>query len=306
MMSLQWDLFMKLSDTDTIIPGSVLVGENTAAIRLDKHQNIVQSNETAQRWLNAKNGDLGILNERSLAARHVFLCDRKYRSINIADLLQNRLTDPYVGINHQSQTVWTQVHILNDGVQQDYKILLLTDVSELVNELMSLQQLAENASTKDLHTGLFNRRHAMHLLDQMHHHAKRYQSPFSIAMIDIDHFKRINDTFGHAFGDKALARIAEIILSNFRETDFCARYGGEEFLVMMPETDATNAILTIDRLRQQISELKWQEIHRPITVSAGVVEWAPKQSIEQLIFLSDQRLLTAKKAGRNQVCGELA
>jgi diguanylate cyclase (GGDEF)-like protein len=145
----------------------------------------------------------------------------------------------------------------------------------------------------------------MERLEQMHHYAKRYQSPFAVAMIDIDHFKRINDTFGHNFGDQVLARLAQVIKRGFRETDLCARFGGEEFLVLMPETETNDAILSLDRLRQQVSELKWDNMQRPVTISSGVIAWQPNKSIEQLIFLADQRLSTAKKAGRNQVCGDL-
>ena len=99
--------------------------------------------------------------------------------------------------------------------------------------------------------------------------------------------------------------MANVIGKSFRETDLCARFGGEEFLILMPETETGAAILSLDRLRQQISELKWTQMQRPVTISSGVVRWQMNKSVEQLIFLVDQRLGTAKKAGRNQVCGDL-
>lgn len=300
---------MNASDTQAasnMLKSGVVVGRNTAVLRINDQQQATEANPLAIKWLCSEQSQTIELNDRWLADQEVFLCDRQYRGLPVKKLISGSLDDPYVGINSNAGTRWVQSQLIAAPGAADDQLLILTDVTDLVNELIALQQKAEDADTQDFTTGLYNRRYAIQRLDQMHQYAKRYQSSFALAMIDIDHFKRLNDTFGHTFGDEVLTRLAQVIKSNFRETDLCARYGGEEFLVLMPETDAHDAIMTLDRLRQQVSELKWQEMHRPVTISAGVVEWEQHKSLEQLIFLSDQRLLTAKNAGRNQVCGNLA
>ncbi|TCS43957.1 GGDEF domain-containing protein [Reinekea marinisedimentorum] len=300
---------MNASDTRTasnMLTNGIVVGRNTAVLRINEQQQAIASNPQALKWLGNEKSPRLELNDSWLAEQEVFLCDRQYRSLSVKKLISQNLDDPYVGINSQAGTRWVQVQRSSAADETGDQLLILTDVSDLVNEIIGLQQKAEDADTQDYTTGLYNRRYAIQRLDQMHQFAKRYQSAFALAMIDIDHFKRLNDTFGHTFGDEVLSRLARLIKNNFRETDLCARYGGEEFLVLMPETNAHDAIHTLDRLRQQVSELKWQEMQRPVTISAGVVEWEPNKSLEQLIFLSDQRLLTAKNAGRNQVCGNLA
>ena len=300
---------MNASDTRTasnMLTNGIVVGRNTAVLRINEQQQAIASNPQALKWLGNEKSPRLELNDSWLAEQEVFLCDRQYRSLSVKKLISQNLDDPYVGINSQAGTRWVQVQRSSAADEPGDQLLILTDVSDLVNEIIGLQQKAEDADTQDYTTGLYNRRYAIQRLDQMHQFAKRYKSAFALAMIDIDHFKRLNDTFGHTFGDEVLSRLARLIKNNFRETDLCARYGGEEFLVLMPETNAHDAIHTLDRLRQQVSELKWQEMQRPVTISAGVVEWEPNKSLEQLIFLSDQRLLTAKNAGRNQVCGNLA
>jgi diguanylate cyclase (GGDEF)-like protein len=298
---------MNASDTHkafNMLNNRVVVGRNSAFLHINEQHTVLEANALAKKWFGMDKHQSYELKDSCLAEQEVYLCDRHYRSLSVDRLIKQLPEAPYFGINNQSGTIWVRAELI--AAPNAGQILLLNDVSDLVNQIIQLQQQAEDANTQDYTTGLYNRRYAMQRLDQVHQYAKRYNAVFSIAMIDIDHFKRLNDTFGHQFGDDILKRLAKVIRNNFRETDLCARYGGAEFLILMPETAAHDAILTLDRLRQQVSELKWQEMQRPVTISAGVVEWEPNKSLEQLIFLSDQRLLTAKNAGRNQVCGNLA
>lgn len=294
-----------IQDTNAMLTDRIFTGSKTAVLRFNNQQQVIDANPLAIEWLGGHQAHQIILRDNWLAERELFLSDRHFKSLSIDALLNQTLQDAYVGISGPLGVRWLQ-HQVAPSESPDEKFLILSDVTDLMRELLEYQQKAEDANTQDLATELYNRRYAMARLDQMQQHAKRYQSTYSIAMLDIDHFKRINDTFGHRFGDEVLVRLAKVIKRNFRETDLCARYGGEEFLVLMPETDAHDAILTLDRLRQQISELKWDEIRRPITISCGIVEWQANKSIEQLMFQADQRLLTAKNAGRNQVCGNLS
>lgn len=283
------------SDTLSGLPG------NVAVLTLSNDGVIIEANQTAKDWFGQMFLNQTRFNDAWLAGQDIHLSDRDYRTVHTDVILDGSFHSRYIGIAASEHTRWVQWQLKRGETSQ----LFLTDVSDLMSDLFALQDQAEEADTQDFSTKLYNRRYAMERLEQMHHYAKRYHSPFAVAMIDIDHFKRINDTFGHNFGDQVLARLAEVIKRGFRETDLCARFGGEEFLVLMPETETNDAILSLDRLRQQVSELKWDNMQRPVTISSGVISWQPNKSIEQLIFLADQRLSTAKKAGRNQVCGDL-
>ncbi len=280
----------------TVLPNS------TAVLRFNNRQVIDYASPLAEQWFSDIVINKTQFTDKWLSSLGIHLTDRRFREIQLSNIINNDLSEPYFGLSMLNKTVWVQWQ-LQKG---EYNLLWMTDVSELMKDLHSLRNRAEEADTRDFATRLYNRRYAIERLEQIHHHAKRYQTPFTIAMVDIDHFKRINDTFGNAYGDEVLERLAAVIRKSFRETDLCARFGGEEFLVIMPETATQDAMYSMDRLRQQVSELKWTKMQRPVTISSGVVSWQVNKSVEQLIFMADQRLLTAKKAGRNQVCGDLA
>lgn len=133
--------------------------------------------------------------------------------------------------------------------------------------------------------------------------ANRYKRPFSLAIMDIDDFKKINDTFGHQTGDEVLKRIANVIKSTIRRVDIAGRYGGEEFSVLMPETNKTNALLAAERLRKSIEEEFKGEERFKITISIGVADHKPGMKSYDLIKVADEALYRAKRAGKNQVVG---
>jgi diguanylate cyclase len=142
-------------------------------------------------------------------------------------------------------------------------------------------------------TGVNNRRGLDDALGSQLALMTRYGTRFSIVLMDIDHFKQINDVQGHLYGDQMLAQLARLIDESARETDVVARYGGEEFLVVMPETDLAGAASFSDRLRMQIAEAM------PLTISGGVAEALDGDSAESLIARADAALYAAKSAGRN-------
>lgn len=273
-----------------------------ARLSLDGQAQILEANKTATQWFPELIPGQSRLCDAWLVGQDLQIIDRQHRPVSLTSLMQGDLDEIYIGLASTRVTRWMQWQHQRQGQQI---VLTLIDISPLMNDLFSLQDSFEEASIRDYATGLYNRRYAMERLEQLYLHAKRYHNPFTIALIDVDHFKRINDTFGYAFGDNVIEHLAGVLVRSLRETDICARYGGEEFMVLMPETETQEAILTLDRLRQQVSELKWTTMQRPVTVSSGVISWQPNKSVEQLMFLADQRLSTAKKAGRNQVCGDL-
>lgn len=155
---------------------------------------------------------------------------------------------------------------------------------------------------KDELTGLFIRRYFTHRLQEEIRRARRYKQEFSLIMLDIDHFKDVNDTYGHAVGDKALICMAKLLEKTVRDPDVPCRYGGEEFVVMLPETGIDGAALLAERLRVVIEETIIPELKRAITVSLGVATY-PIHGDEAttLMHAADMALYSAKEEGRNRV-----
>jgi diguanylate cyclase (GGDEF)-like protein len=170
-----------------------------------------------------------------------------------------------------------------------------------------LKQIRELA-VRDALTGLYNRRELHRFLDYELVKSRRYKHPFSILLIDIDHFKEINDRFGHRFGDEVLQQVAQVLLKHTRGCDLPARYGGDEFIIVLPETPAGQAWFGAERLRKQVEKLSFQPDTRAfnlaITISTGIAEFpGDTDSGELLIDLADKALYQAKRQGCNQaVC----
>ncbi len=181
-------------------------------------------------------------------------------------------------------------------------------IVDLQKELMETNKRLELLSITDGLTKLNNHRYFQDELARAFEESQRYQRPLSLAMIDIDFFKKVNDTYGHAAGDDVLKQVAALYRSSVRSTDLVARYGGEEFAVMMPETSLEDAITFAEKIRQMIEEsiLDTQAGPIPCTVSIGVasVPLSRIQSAKELIVAADKALYRAKRAGRNQVQAE--
>ncbi|HEY6059074.1 MAG TPA: diguanylate cyclase [Gemmatimonadales bacterium] len=158
----------------------------------------------------------------------------------------------------------------------------------------------ERVSVTDGLTGLFNRRRLMEVLSDETRRSQRLKHTFAALMVDVDHFKKYNDTFGHLEGDGVLTRVATILREATREVDFVARYGGEEFLVMLPETAMPEAQEIAERVRSRIAEESFSGRH--ITVSIGVAEFPLHgQTPEHVIAAADEALYEAKREGRDRV-----
>lgn len=169
----------------------------------------------------------------------------------------------------------------------------------------AIKKLVQDSETDSL-TGLFNRRTFLKRIEEEAMRFKRNQKPFSIIFGDIDFFKKINDTFGHAAGDEVLIDISKILSTEKREVDQVARWGGEEFLILLPETNLKGATQHANSIRELVSAKpithEGQDIN--ITMSFGVSEYSGGVSIEKVIDISDQRLYLAKNSGRNKVVSE--
>jgi two-component system cell cycle response regulator len=180
-------------------------------------------------------------------------------------------------------------------------------ILELQEELVTAREQLRMQATHDSLTGLFNRAAILETLEREVIRSNREKQPISVIMADLDHFKDINDTYGHLAGDAVLREIAQRMLASFRAYDVVGRYGGEEFLAVIPGAELAMAIELADRLRQKISA---QPVHVdgcmiPITVSVGVAASGMErnQAAQAAVLLhhADEALYAAKNAGRNRV-----
>jgi two-component system cell cycle response regulator len=173
-----------------------------------------------------------------------------------------------------------------------------------LQQAMADKEKLERLATFDSLTGLYNRRAVLGRLGELINLANRYKEDFSLSMLDIDHFKTVNDLYGHLTGDEVLARIATLIRRNVRDTDIVGRYGGEEFIIVLPKTNLSSSWVVAERLRSIIEKAEMKDSARnvfTITVSQGLAGWERDEDATSLISRADEALYKAKGKGRNRV-----
>ncbi len=257
--------------------------------------------------ISAKNGaeGLGLLKTRQA---NVALVDLQMPGVSGLEVL-GRIRSDYpsteVIILTGNATLDSAIEATNKGafsfMQKPYEIdQLLLHIRRAVEKQMAeiekirLYDEVRSLSLHDPLTGLANRRSLNIQAEKLHESAKRYNRPLSAIMLDIDHFKMYNDTYGHLEGDKVLIRVAAILSRLVRNADYAFRYGGEEFLILLPETGAADAYTLAERLRDAV------ETGTEVTISLGLCSF-PCPSIEDLIKKADSALYQAKQTGRNKV-----
>jgi diguanylate cyclase (GGDEF)-like protein len=170
--------------------------------------------------------------------------------------------------------------------------------------VMRLVRRLEHLSHHDALTGLLNRRAIEYLLDREDQRLQRFGDPFSVLLVDIDHFKRINDRLGHAAGDAVLCAVSRTLQVKAREVDRVARYGGEEFCILLPHTVHEGAIQAAERLREAVNQIDipWNDEHIAVSISTGLAcASAPGEKLQALLKRADEALYQAKAEGRNRV-----
>ena len=169
--------------------------------------------------------------------------------------------------------------------------------------LRDMNLVLHEASTLDPLTGLANRRLLADRLREEAVRADRHQRPLVVAMLDLDLFKQINDSWGHDVGDAALVETGRAMVGAMRKYDLCGRWGGEEFVLVLPETDLPTAIPVVDRVLATIRTLQLSAGTESvqITASVGVTQFRPGESVEDLLKRADDALLTAKRGGRDRM-----
>lgn len=179
---------------------------------------------------------------------------------------------------------------------------LHAEIGQKQAELLELNAILVERSTTDKLTGLKNRRYFQETLEE---HIRGYREQgrlFSLLILDIDHFKKVNDTLGHQAGDDVLEQMGSILSHHCREQDIAARYGGEEFVLILPDINAQESILIADNLRHEIAQAAWgSRILGGITASVGIATFAGTDNEATLLRKADQALYTSKEQGRNRV-----
>ena len=182
--------------------------------------------------------------------------------------------------------------------------MIVSTIAFLLLQMLLLQRRLHDSAARDMLTGLLNRRGLQRHVDAALSLARRSGTPLALAVIDVDHFKRINDKHGHTVGDAVLRRVAELLQRGTRPSDSVARLGGEEFVVLMPGDDGGHAMTAAQRLRASLSTDPVQvgPLAVPISVSVGVAQWSPgMDSWDELFAAADEAVYRAKRSGRNRV-----
>ena len=196
------------------------------------------------------------------------------------------------------------------GVDYITKPFLAREVLSRVKKELKFHEMMQEqvmlASTDPM-TKLYNRRYFSRIAQHALALAKREVESLSVIMLDIDHFKHINDTNGHQVGDQVIILLAETITAHLRKSDFAARFGGEEFVILLPSTSLSNAQSMAEKLRKEVETLTLKlaegtEVHFTISLGVSTVEIMTETSVEPALKRADDAMYLAKEAGRNRVC----
>ncbi len=205
---------------------------------------------------------------------------------------------------------------LNDEVYQVYLVPVIDDDEQVFAEMLMTQNITDrkqmedqlrDLATVDALTQLPNRRHFLDSLNRMIAFSRRYNSPLSLCMCDIDQFKTINDTHGHTVGDTVLAALGSIIQGSLRETDRAGRYGGDEFCIALPNTQPEAAVIVVERIRATLAQTSFVNDRGEkfyVTGSFGLVGFESNEDAIELISGADRALYSVKHSGRNKVCAD--
>lgn len=231
--------------------------------------------------------------------------DQAKSRLGIERVLQTSIPTKWKGSiqRKNGQTVYVKSHItpilLPNGSIAGATEVLRNMTSQLALE-ETHQEILE-ASRQDPLTGLFNRCAITEFLKAEIERSLRYQQPFSIIMVDIDHFKRFNDNYGHETGDRVLSQVGKLFDDSIRQPDVSGRWGGEEFLILTPNSNRQAAQKLAQRLCDMFQKISIEGIDETITGSFGISQLNRSQTTDQLLYQADQALYQAKNNGRNQV-----
>lgn len=209
-------------------------------------------------------------------------------------------------IYHDNQQLIVELTSLNSQLISwlYLSFILIINCMLFANALTRLVYKIRKLANKDQLTGLWNRHALSARLKVVDDLWQRNQQCYSLLILDLDHFKKINDTFGHLAGDAAIRHVADLLKNTLRKVDFICRYGGEEFLIVLPATNADQAYLVSEKIQASLNKnhLKWQQQHIGVKASIGFATIRDNQSVEQLLQITDDAMYQAKQQGRNTIC----
>ena len=296
---------------------------------MDKKWGILAMNQTLHEWLGVENAPAHMHDLLTIPSRIYF---QTYFSPSIK--MHGKINEMYLTLktkseqipvlmntverNEQYECVFVQMkvrdeyenelllakrnaeRVLQDTDKAYIKLQgLMNEVEGKQQELLELNTQLKELATTDPLTGLKNRRCLQEKILENIEGSKVYQSPFSLLLIDVDFFKRVNDTLGHPIGDAVLQELSKKLLRETREQDLVARMGGEEFMIVLPNTNKEHALVIAERIRLNIDMGSWR--HARITVSIGITTYEPDDNLSKLFSKADEALYQSKKSGRNCV-----
>lgn len=244
--------------------------------------------------------------------KHFGKISAKFEKIDDEDFLKSNYDDiHWIDYLYEKQNERSlKVLILHHGIKMYFKphakkilskgkILFLVSFDIITNEYEELQALEEKASIDHL-TSLLNRGKFDDILTKEIDLSKTVNTPLSIIFLDIDHFKKVNDTLGHNVGDSVLIELSSLLKSNIRRGDYVGRWGGEEFIIALQATTKKEAGVLAEKIRQSVQSYKFTQAGK-ITISLGVTQFIHTQNKDDLIHKVDEALYDAKESGRNKV-----
>ncbi|HYF66248.1 MAG TPA: diguanylate cyclase, partial [Herpetosiphonaceae bacterium] len=290
---------------------------------LDEHEGIVESNAALQRILELSPE---VLADRSYLKRRYLRPDMAPLSLDEfpsarAIKEQRIVEDVEIGVvKEDGAIIWINVSAAPLPTSEHQAVVVTSDrtarkeaeaellrahaeIEAINRRLEAALKREQSLARTDSLTGIANRRHFFDLANHALAVAKRYGHPLSLILFDLDHFKRINDTWGHQYGDSVLQQVVRFAQGCLRDTDLYARYGGEEFMVLLPQSDGAEALGVAERIRQAVAE---QDFITPqgateVTVSLGIASLdGPDDTLESLIGRADEAMYQAKAGGRNR------
>lgn len=215
------------------------------------------------------------------------------------------LTQSFFGIGEWQNGYWDFTSFLRFNITLAMIIMVMylheAAMARAREAEINALKFFEDLSLIDDLTQVANRRRINELCEIEFNRAKRYQTPFSIILIDVDNFKSINDNYGHLTGDEVLKTLASFMSKRIRSTETIGRWGGEEFIIILPQASIENAALAAEKLRKQIPEIKFANLKEPLTCSFGIAEFKKDDTLDNLIERADNALYKAKELGRNKV-----
>lgn len=297
--------FLKKRNIYNEIYSNIVSYMDEAVVVLDAKYNIMFCNNSVQKIFGHEAKDIVgkkisfLLPNRVYHSNERMIEDFARSKVKLISMLQKKVQ--IYGHHRDGRDFIASVALVNASIDSDeYYGVIIRDISE---NKKNEEELLRLASTDPL-TGVLNRREFRAIAEKEVMRSKRYGRPLSLLIMDIDHFKVINDSYGHAAGDKALQHLTKLCSSSLRTMDVICRWGGEEFVIMLPETGMKGAVVIAERLRSSIEETDFINNNNKIdfTVSVGVSAFKQgDDDIDGVLSRADSSLYMAKENGRNKV-----